>query len=246
VIRPMKILVAAAWCAAGCLLAQPARAQIYVGRAVPHNGSIEVSGGVLWTMGFDLGTSNAELTRNPGTGAGPYDLFTAATRVGSIAGVQGHVGVYLSRSMMVEGGVQYSRPVFSSDLANDAEQASDTVATETLARYVFDGSFVYHFGASGGKAVPFVAAGGGYIRELHDGYGVVETGNEIHGAVGIKYWFTNGKHRLGLRADLGLISRSGGVDFEAALHALPTTDSAGIDAGRRTLATTSVGLSYLF
>ena len=93
--------------------------------------------------------------------------------------------------------------------------------------------------------MPFVAAGGGYIRELHDGYGVVETGNEIHGAVGIKYWFTNGKHRLGLRADIGLISRSGGVDFDAALHALPT-DSTGIDAGRRTLATTSVGFSYLF
>jgi hypothetical protein len=197
-------------------------------------------------MGFDLGTSNAELTRNPGTGTGPYNLFTAATRVGAIVGVQGRVGVYLSRSWMVEGGVQYSRPVVSSDLANDAEQATDTVATETLARYVFDGSVAYHFGAkNGARAVPFVAAGGGYIRELHDGYGVVETGNEIHGVAGIKYWFTSGKQRLGLRADLGLISRSGGVDFDAALNTLPT-DSAGIDAGRRTLATASVGVSYLF
>jgi len=132
----------------------------------------------------------------------------------------------------VEAGVQYSRPVLSATISNDAEQASDVTATETLARYIVDGSVLYHFGSMGkGKAVPFVAVGGGYVRELHDGYGVVETGNEFHAAFGLKYWFTGGKHPLGLRADVGAISRSGGVDFQD---------------GRRTLATAGAGITYIF
>lgn len=225
-------MVTAAICAAACAAAQPARAQLYVGRAVPHLGSVEVSGGVAWNQSFDLGSATAQLTRNPGTGTGLFDLFTSATSVGSGVGVQGRVGVYLTRALSVEGGIQYLRPTLSTTLSDDAEQASDAVATETLARYIFDGGVLYHFGSGGNrKMVPFVAVGGGYIRELHDGYGVVETGNEFHAAVGIKYWFSGGKRRLGLRADVGGMSRSGGVDFKDT---------------RRTLATGSAGLSYLF
>lgn len=228
--RLVKAIVTVASCGVVCLVAQPARAQLYVGRDVPHKGSIEVSGGVLWNQGFDMGSATAELTRNPGTGTGPYDLFTAATSVGAATGVQARVGVYLTRALSIEAGAQYSRPVLSTALANDVEQASDTVATETLARYVFDGSVLYHFRAKS-KAVPFVVAGGGYIRELHDGYGVVVTGNEIHAGAGLKYWLTSGKHRFGLRVEAGGTSRSGGVDFKDT---------------RRTLATVGAGLAYLF
>ena len=119
--------------------------------------------------------------------------------------------------------------MLSSELSNDAEQADSTTATETLTRYVFDGTVLYHFGK--GKAMPFVAAGGGYIRELHDGYGVVETGNEFHAGAGLKHWFSGGKQRFGLRAEAGVMSRSGGVDFEDA---------------RRTVVTAFGGVSYLF
>ena len=45
-------------------------------RPAPHAGSWEISGGFLWQGGFDLGDRDAELTRNPATGTGPYDLFT--------------------------------------------------------------------------------------------------------------------------------------------------------------------------
>lgn len=202
---------------------------MYVGRDLPHPGSVEVSGGVLWNQGFDFGSADATLTRNPGTGSGPYTLFTAGTGVDAAIGVQARVGVFLTRALSVEGGVQYSRPELSSVLSNDVEQADDITATETLTRYIFDGTVLYHFGR--GKAVPFVAAGGGYVRELHDGYGVVETGNEFHAGAGVKFWFSGGKHRFGLRAEAGAMSRSGGVDFEDA---------------RRTLITASAGLAYLF
>jgi hypothetical protein len=221
--------IVSAACALACLFARPASAQVYIGRDVPHAGSIEASGGVLWNQAYDFGSANATLTRNPGTGTGPFTLFTSGTGVDAGIGVQARVGVFLSRALSVEGGVQYSRPVLSSTLSNDFEQADSTTATETLTRYVFDGTVLYHFGK--GKAMPFVAAGGGYIRELHDGYGVVETGNEFHAGAGLKYWFSGGKHRLGLRAEAGAMSRSGGVDF---------------DDTRRTVMTACGGLAYLF
>ncbi len=119
--------------------------------------------------------------------------------------------------------------MLSTALGNDAEEAASTVATETLARYVFDGSVLYHFGK--GKQVPFVLAGGGYIRELHDGYGVVATGNEFHAGAGLKYWLQSGRHKLGVRVQGSAASRSGGVDFK---------DS------RRTVVAAEAGITYLF
>ncbi len=119
--------------------------------------------------------------------------------------------------------------MLSTALGNDAEEAASTVATETLARYVFDGSVLYHFGK--GKQVPFVLVGGGYIRELHAGYGVVTTGDEFHAGAGLKYWLRSGRHKLGVRVQGTAVSRSGGVDFK---------DS------RRTVLAAEAGIAYLF
>ena len=229
-----RALATAVACALACLIAPPAAAQVYIGRDVPRTGSFEVSGGVVWSPGFDLGTQTAELTRNPGTGTSGFELFTSETRTAGAAGVQARVSFYLTRAFAIEGGLQYAQPVLSSSLTSDAEQADDAVVKETIARYVFEGSAVLHFtnaSFAGGKGVPFVTAGGGYIRELHEGDGVVETGNEFHAGAGVKYWFTQGRRRLGLRADVGASLRSGGIDF---------SDS------RRTIPTVGLSIAYLF
>ena len=141
-----------------------------------------MSGGAIWSDGYDLGTRSAELTRNTGTGTGPFELFTADTEVTTATGAQGRLGVYLSRSVALEAGVQFLRPVVSSRLANDAEEAEDTTATETISRYVFDGSVVFHLtGLSfgGGKGVPFLIGGAGYLRELHEHDELIETGRDL-------------------------------------------------------------------
>ena len=217
------------------VLPSPARAQpIYLGSAAPHKGSWEVSGGAIWSDGYDLGTRSAELTRNTGTGTGPFELFTAATEVTTATGGQGRIGVYLSRSVALEAGVQFLRPAVSSRLANDAEEAEDTTATETISRYVFDGSVVFHLtGLSfgGGKGVPFLIGGAGYLRELHEHDELIETGVTYHAGAGLKLWFGQGARRLGVRADVGVAMRDGGFDFSEE---------------RRTVPTAGVSLSYLF
>ncbi len=211
-----------------------AAAQLWIGGAAPRRGSVEISAGVAASGGFDLGKRDAEETRNVNTPGGPFTLFTADSRVSSAPAALLRLGVYLSPSFSIETGIQYARPMVSSRLSGDAEQAPELTADEKLTRYVFDGSLLFHLTGlsfAEGRGVPFIAGGGGYLRELHERNEVAETGGEYHAAAGVKLWFGRQKRRLGMRADVGASVRSGGVDFQT---------------GGRMVPTAGVGLSYLF
>jgi hypothetical protein len=202
-----------------------ATAQVYIGRSIPHAGTVEVSGGGTFSGGYDLGSISAEETRNSGAGTGPFVLFTATSRAKPTGGLQAKLGVFLAKSSAVEAGIQFARPILSSKLSGDAESAPDVTATDTLTRVVVDGSLILHLSGlsfAGGKGVPFVLGGGGYIRELHEKNEVIETGREYHAGAGLHVWFGQGKHRVGLRTDVGVFVRSGGADFSDTKHTVPT------------------------
>jgi hypothetical protein len=209
-------------------------AQGWIGTPSPHAGSVEISGGLPWSAAYDIGARDAEETRNIGAGGDPFVLFATTSRVSAATGAVGRVGVYLSQSVAVEGGLQYLRPSFETRVSDDAEQAADVVASERTTRYVADGSLVVHLtplSFAGGKGVPFVLGGGGYIREVHDRNELIDTGSEYHAGVGLKLWFGGGPHRFGLRGEFGVSSRKGGFDFETA---------------RRTVRTAGASVIYLF
>lgn len=210
-----------------------AQAQVWIGGgSVPRRGSWEVSGGALWSQGYDLGDRTATLTRNPGTGPSPFELFTAETRLDPAPAGHGRLGIYVARRVSLEGGIQYSRPLLTTTLSNDAEGAASITASETVTRYVFTGSIVFHLGSfAGGRATPFVLGGGGYVRELHEGAELVETGQEVHAGAGVKFWFGTGRRRAGVRGDVGVSLRERGITFTEA---------------RRTVPTAGVSLIYLF
>lgn len=202
-----------------------AAAQVYIGRPIPRAGTVEVTGGATFSGGFDLGSISAEQTRNTGGGTEPFVLFTATSRARPAAGVQGRIGVYLGQSASVEAGVRFSRPILSTALSDDSESAPDVTATETLTRIVATGSLVLHMNGlsfAGGKGIPFVLGGGGYIRELHEKNEVVETGREYHAGAGLHLWFGQGAHRLGLRGDVGVSRRTGGADSDDIPRTVPT------------------------
>jgi hypothetical protein len=220
-----------------CLLAvacvpSAAAAQVYIGPAAPHRGSIEVGGGVTFVPGFDMGSRTADLTTSSPTTR--YDLFTTDSSVGDFTGLQARVGYYFSRAISLEAFVRYAQPELSVALSGDAESAADVTATETASHYVFGGSLNFDFrGASfaGDRGVPFVSGGAGYLRELHEGNMLVETGVEYHATAGLKYWLGSGAHRFGLRFEAGLSAREGGLDNEDTRRVQPMA---------------AAGLSYLF
>ncbi len=213
--------VAGAW----FLAPASATAQGYIPQDIPRSGNLEISVGVGWLPGSDLGTASADETRNPGTGTGPFVLFQADSRTESAPGLQGRFGVYLSPSVSIEGAALFSRPELSTRLTADAESAPNLTATDTLTRFVVDGLVLFHFtGASfgGGRGIPFVSGGAGYLRDLHEKNEVAETGHELHVGGGFHYWFGQGNHRAGVRADVGISRRSGGADAVDTARTIPT------------------------
>lgn len=196
-----------------------AGAQVFVGAAKPRPGSAELSGGGFWMAGQSHDAAAATLTSNPSTGSSGFELFNAEPSVGAALGVHGVLGVYITRNLAIEGGIQFSRPQLKVRLTDDAEDAADVTATERITSYVFSGSLVYHFGGTG-QTVPFIAGGAGHVRDVHGSSELVDTGVEYHGTVGIKSWFGRVR-KLGVRAEGGVSVRDGGVSFDDGTRIVP-------------------------
>ena len=196
-------------------VAHPAAAQFgAAARQTPRAGSWEIGGSVTWAPGFTGPERAAELTRNE-EAAGGFDLFTTEGEVASAAGIGATLAYYLSPAVALEGELRYGKPRLTYRLSGDAEDAADTTAEETMTRYIFSGSLVLHlrgleFGSSG---VPYLLAGAGHLRDLHEGDELVETGTEYHVAAGIKYWFGTAGPRFGLRGQAGISMTDGGFDL---------------------------------
>jgi len=204
-------------------------AQVFIPGARPRAGSVEVSGGGMWTAGQTLPSSAAVLTGNPGAGNASFDLFFSEPSLEPSLGAVGTVAVYLTPRIAIEGGLQFARPQLTVRLSDDFEDAPDVTASTTITSYLFTGSLVYHFGNSP-RTVPFMAAGAGHVRDVHTGNELVETGMEYHGRGGVKLWF-GPRRTAGLRLEGGLSLRDGGFSF---------------DEGRRVVPSAAASLVFLF
>jgi hypothetical protein len=199
-----------------------AGAQVYAGGDAPRRGSFEAAGGGMFAPGFDMGSVTAELTRSTPTET--FDLFTSDSEVSGFPGAFVRLGYYLSESVSVEGGFRYARPTLSVRLSGDAESAPDVTADETVSHYLFEGSALWHLrdlSFASGSAIPYLSGGAGYLRELHEGNQLVETGQEYHALAGVNFWLGSGQHRFGLRFEGGMSARKKGFDPDDSLRMLP-------------------------
>lgn len=208
--------------------AMPVRAQSYRPDG-PHRGSVEIGGSGTWSAGYDAGERDATETSNSSSGAPPLTLFTTSSTVLSGLGADARFGIYVASRVSLEASLQYSRPVLQTSIRDDFENAAPIEARDTVSSYIAAGSVLFHFGTDG--VVPFVAAGAGYVRQLHEGNGGVLTGTEVHGGGGVKIWLGGGARRFGLRIDAQASSRDKSVGFEQKRRIVPIV---------------GVGVSYVF
>jgi hypothetical protein len=202
--------------------AAPASAQVFYPADTPRRGSIEAGGGVSWSGGFDVDSLPANLTANAGNQAPPVIWFNTETRVNGVSGLQGRLALFLSSSIAVEARVTYSRPRVSVRIFDDFEEAADLTVEQTMDRYAFDGSLILQRrGTGAGRTTPFFMVGAGYLRELHEGAELVETGTTYHAGGGVKYWLT-ARRKLSLRLE-GLVTiRDGGYGADDRRRAHPS------------------------
>jgi hypothetical protein len=187
--------------------------------------TIEISGGVVWTGGYDAGSRSATETSNSSSGGAPLTLFTTTSRAPSVTGFDARAAVYLGSRVAAEGLFQYAKPTLHVSVGDDFEHATSEDVAGGISSYLFGGSLIYHLGS--GRIVPFVIGGAAHLRLLDEDNAQLVTGNEIHAGGGVKMWFGPGSRRLGVRVDAQASVRSKSPGFEDTRRVLPAV-SAGV------------------
>jgi len=186
--------------------------------AQPDQGRFDVSIGGLWNGGYALDGRNATETRNQ-VGGGDLVLFETDSEVTGGAGLEARLGVRIGQTFSVEAGGSWTRASLLTRISGDFEGAPALDARSDFTQYAIDGAVVARLARlamGGGRVVPFVEAGAGYLRQLHEGNVMVETGVVVHGGGGVLVWLRSrsggGFDRIGLRVDVRVTSRTGGID----------------------------------
>jgi hypothetical protein len=191
----------------------------------PGPGRIELSAGALWVGHQALGSNAANETTSTGTS---LRIFSISSDLAGAAGVEGRVGVRLSHSLVAIAEASYTKPQVRVSISNDIENGTTVTAIETTQQYMIGGAVAwylpYRFDAS--RVAPFVTAGGGYLRQLHEAATLVATGRYYQFGGGATYLFASRPNRvlkgLGLRAEARAVLRQHGIAFDTgSAHVAP-------------------------
>jgi hypothetical protein len=178
---------------------------------------LELSGGIGFLTGSTLGQQDAELrTSTPGT---PYRLFTATSRMSAVPVLDLRAGLALTSRFGIEAHAAYGHPEVRTAVSSDAENAPDLTAVERLDQYLIDGGIVIGLDEWQIAGLhPFATVGGGYLRQLHEGLVVIDTGRLFYVGGGVKrglvvrprgWW-----RAIGVRGDARLNLLSGGIEVD--------------------------------
>lgn len=188
--------------------------------AAPRARSFEVSAGGIALGSVDFGSATASLIANQSS-APESTLFRTASTMKTGVGLDGRLAFNITRALAVEGGFVWTRATLESRISGDIENVPGVTVTQDLDTYFIEASAVWHLNAlgfAGGRAVPFVAGGAGYVRQLdEDQVLTTDTGTVYHAGGGLKYFFMTRPRGfirgLGLRGDARVYITDVGVEL---------------------------------
>ena len=150
--------------------------------AVPR---LEAAIGLAWVGATHIGDDSAALRAR---GGGEYVLFRSDSRFAPAAGVEARLGFALTRRVTAEARVALARPKLRTSLSGDVEGAPPIVVAERVERYAIDGALLVAIERLRvGALRPFVSAGAGYVRQLHEGRTVIDNGVAVHAGGGVRH-----------------------------------------------------------
>jgi hypothetical protein len=214
--RGRAIAAAAVWAA---IMAAPRPAAAQPSAAQPRL-DVTVSG--AWWDGYDLGQRRAAIT-GPQTPTGsPVTLFESDVAILPGPGAELRLGWRVFRSVYAEatGGLGVNH--IEARIHDDIEQAPAMTVSSTLTQITIEGGALVDVASlrlPAGRLVPFVAGGGGYLRQVHEDRVLIETGRTFYAGAGVK-WHSEAARprglvqRLVVRADARFVSRTDGVGVD--------------------------------
>lgn len=144
-------------------------------------------------------------------------LFRTETTLGRGVGGDLVVLLPLTRSLALDVRATAGRRTLTTRLGADAEGATGTAASEQVTEVEIGGraSWLLPAGPWPKRLRPFVAAGGAYLRQLHEDRVLVETGTAWRADLGTHVWLRGGRGgrgpALGVTAEVGWHWRAGGI-----------------------------------
>jgi hypothetical protein len=191
----------------------------------PLLGRVELAAGVSWIGAASFGASDASLT---GVSGDRYRLFSTSTELAGAPGFDARLGRRVTRIVQAEITASYSPPALTTSIGNDAENAAPIVVSESIRQLTIVGSVVVYLPGRrvGSRVLPFVTGGGGYLRQLHEGNTLAQTGGTYHAGAGAMILMRSnarqpGVKQFGLRADIRALIRTGGVALDGGAHTSP-------------------------
>jgi hypothetical protein len=176
---------------------------------------LELGVGVRWIGTEQLGAKSA--TETTGSG-GRSTLFSTTSELAGAAGIEGRVGVRLSRALLVEAEGAYLKPELRIAISADAEGAAPVTATEAIQQFTIGGDVVWYLPVHrwspawrrSRSAAPDTC-GSSTIRAT-----LVDTGGFYHVGGGVSMlftsggrWHTKGRRRARRRAGVHPLERRG-------------------------------------
>lgn len=211
---------------AASVVCAPSAARAQSGPALrPWRPVFELAAG--WNGASDLGRVDAatRATSVATATAPPFRLFTTESELGAVPAVLAAVMLPVSRHWAVAVRGAAARPTLATRISADAEGAPTVEASEAVSDYTVDVSVLYHLPRLGGRrARPYLLAGGGYLRQLHEDHALVETGRTWHGGAGLRWWLRGGDQAtraVGLTGEARWVWRSGGIAFADGARTMP-------------------------
>lgn len=190
------------------------------GAEAQQAGRFELSGAAGWAGKTSLGSEQATLTGNGVPTGSPLVYFDAASTLASGATFDGRLALLLNRTFAIEGAAGMTRNELQTRITADVEGADPVTVTERVNQFTIEGGLLVHLrrlAFAGGRALPFVAGGGGYLRQLHDGETLATDGGSGYVGGGLKYGLRERPRGwakgFGLRADVRVRLHKGGFDL---------------------------------
>jgi hypothetical protein len=190
-----------------------------------HAQTLEVGGGVRRYGAMSLGASEANETA-PGGSA--FRLFTTESQLNGPTAFEARIALRLSDRWALEANGSYGTPVLSTRIGSDVEGIPDVTATESVQQFTIEGAVVRELQRwqLGRRTVPFVSAGAGYMRHLHERQTLAESGALYYLGAGANIiLIARPDARLtviGVRLDARAVFRAGGAAFDDDAHVAPT------------------------
>jgi hypothetical protein len=152
-------------------------------------------------------------------------VFKSRSDLDSSPGVAVNIGLRLTAMLQAEWSVAFNHTQLSTHLSGDEEAGTATV-TEPVTQYLVEGGVrlrrARRSGAAGG---PFATAGIGYLRQLHDGNTLVDTGPAFYVGGGMDFLLNGvrvlGSKTAGIRADVRGLFLGNDLTLDGATHVVP-------------------------